>query len=157
MVYGRNKPGFLILLKKSFCSRWNQLNLLICFSEAPESQKTHSLWFFWEPRFDCECLDIWLFSDNSRARLCALPESGIQMQSPFQTPGYAQGEHQAHLRKDSCDLSGSPGFNPSSLGTVPKGSPPLLGSIHNENRDLGSSRCYSQHLGASLPSQRKPA
>ena len=50
---------------------------------------------------------------------------------------------------------GSPGFNPSSLGTVPKGSSPLLGSIHNENCDLGSSRRYSQHLGSSLPLSEK--
>lgn len=31
------------------------------FSEAPESQKTHSLWFWGSQVFDCECLDIWLF------------------------------------------------------------------------------------------------
>ena len=42
----------------------------------------------------CLTVRVWTsdyFLDNSRAQLRASPESGIQMQSPFQTLGYASG------------------------------------------------------------------
>ena len=46
--------------------------------------------------FGAKCLTVhvWTsdyFLDNSRVQLRAQPESVIQMQSPFQTPGYASG------------------------------------------------------------------